>query len=255
MLISGGASSLVEHLKPGVRFEDLEPLTSAALAEGVAIGELNRRRKAISSIKGGGLLTSFRGTRIDVVAISDVAGDIIDIIGSGIGVPPEGVGFSYACSIVASNAVARAVVERSAESIGINTISNKENMYADVPEIAARIANEILQGPPGLYVYGGEPTVVLPDNPGQGGRNQALALEIARHICNQGGITGLVAGTDVSDGPTDAAGAFLDGQTFLKQPGAEEARKRADWGAYLARTGNLLLTGPTGTNVMDMAFF
>lgn len=255
MLVSGGASSLIEHLKTGFHLEDLEVLTRAALADGVDIGELNRRRKAISAIKGGGLLASFRGTRVDVFAISDVAGDSIDIIGSGIGAPPEDAGFAYDCSIVASNAVARDAVERSAESIGINTISNKEDMYADVPEVAALIANEILQGPTGLYVYGGEPTIVLPENPGQGGRNQALALEIARHFSNRGDITGLVAGTDGTDGPTEAAGAFLDGQTYLKLPGAEDAQNRADSGSYLARTGDLLLTGPTGTNVMDLAIF
>ena len=107
----------------------------------------------------------------------------------------------------------------------------------------------------GLYVYGGEPTVVLPENPGHGGRNQALALEIARFIRTRSDIVGLVAGTDGTDGPTDEAGAFVDGETYLKLPGTEKAQKRADSGAYLARTGDLIFTGPTGTNVMDLAIF
>lgn len=255
MLVSGGASSLVEHLMPGASGVDLVALTDAALAEGADIGEINKRRQAISAIKGGGLLASFKGQQIDVLAISDVAGDSISVIGSGIGAPPENARCAYRCSIVASNAVAREAVVRSAKSIGLKTISNQENMYADVFEIAPQIAHEITEGPDGLYVYGGEPTVVLPENPGKGGRNQALALEIARHIQNRTDISGLVAGTDGTDGPTNAAGAFLDGDTFSSEPGAEDALRRADSASFLSRTGDQIITGPTGTNVMDLAIF
>lgn len=255
MLVSGGASSLVEQLKPGVRVADLVALTEAALAEGADIGKINKRRQAISAIKGGELLASFKGQQVDVLAISDVAGDSISVIGSGIGAAPEIANCAYNCSIVASNAVAREAVERSAKSIGIKTIVNQENMYADVLEIAAQIAHEIIKGPDGLYVYGGEPTVVLPENPGKGGRNQALALEIARHIQSRTDITGLVAGTDGTDGPTNAAGAFLDGDTFSLEPGAENALRNADSASFLTLTGDQIITGPTGTNVMDLAIF
>lgn len=255
MLVSGGASSLVEHLRPGVSGADLVALTEAALAEGADIGEINKRRQAISAIKGGGLLASFKGQQVDVLAISDVAGDSISVIGSGIGAAPESTSCAYSCGIVASNAVARDAVVRSAKSIGLKTIANQENMYADVFEIAPQIAHEITEGPDGLYVYGGEPTVVLPENPGKGGRNQALALEIARHVQNRTDITGLVAGTDGTDGPTNAAGAFLDGDTFSSEPGAEDALRSADSASFLARTGDQIITGPTGTNVMDLAIF
>ncbi|MEW7008444.1 DUF4147 domain-containing protein [Lentilitoribacter sp. EG35] len=255
MLVSGGASSLVEHLKTGFRYEDLEALTSAALTEGLDIEEINKRRKSISAIKGGGLLASYRGVEVNVLAISDVAGDSIGIIGSGVGSRPDDARFTYSCDIVASNAVARNAIEQNAKLNGRTVISNEENMYANVPEIAAQIANEIINGKPGLYVYGGEPTIILPQNPGRGGRNQALALEIARHISKRDDIVGLVAGTDGTDGPTDAAGAFLDGETYLKLPGAEGAQERADSGSYLAQAGDLIITGPTGTNVMDLAIF
>lgn len=255
MLVSGGASSLVEHLKPGVSSADLVALTKAALAEGADIGEINQRRQAISAVKGGGVLASFKGQHVDVLAISDVAGDSISVIGSGIGAPPEHTGFTYKCSVVASNVVARDAMVQAANSLGIKTITNQENMYADVLEVAARIAQEIMEGPEGLYVYGGEPTVVLPKNPGRGGRNQALALELARYIIGRNDIVGLVAGTDGTDGPTHAAGAFLDGVTYKKMPGAEKAQKRADSGEHLSRTGDAVITGPTGTNVMDLAIF
>ena len=255
MLVSGGASSLVEHLGQGVGLDDLVALTETALAEGLDIDEVNKRRQAISAIKGGRLLATFKGQQVDVLAISDVAGDSISVIGSGIGAPPERIGFTYNCGVVAANAVARDAVVEIAKSLDIKIISNKENLYEDVPIIAARIAQEIKEGPDGLYVYGGEPTVILPGNPGKGGRNQALALEIARHVQNRTDIVGLVAGTDGTDGPTNAAGAFLDGDTFSSEPGAEDALRRADSASFLARTGDQIITGPTGTNVMDLAIF
>lgn len=255
MLVSGGASSLVEHLRPDVSSADLIALTHAALAEGADIEEINKRRQAISAIKGGGLLGLFRGQYVDVLAISDVAGDSVSVIGSGIGAPPECKGFAYNCSIVASNAVARDALVRSATAQGLKTITNQETMYADVLAVAARIAQEIIEGPEGLYVYGGEPTVVLPENPGYGGRNQALALELARLISGRNELIGLVAGTDGTDGPTNAAGAFLDGQTYQKLPGAENAQKRANAGEYLSQTRDAIIAGPTGTNVMDLAIF
>ena len=255
MLVSGGASSLVEHLVQGVGLDDLVALTETALAEGLDIDEVNKRRQAISAIKGGRLLATFKGQQVDVLAISDVAGDSISVIGSGIGAPPERIGFAYNCGVVAANAVARDAIVEIAKSLDIKIITNKENLYEDVPMIAARIAQEIKEGPDGLYVYGGEPTVILPGNPGKGGRNQALALEIARHVQNRTDIVGLVAGTDGTDGPTNAAGAFLDGDTFSSEPGAEDALRRADSASFLARTGDQIITGPTGTNVMDLAIF
>jgi hydroxypyruvate reductase len=255
MLVSGGASSLVEHLGQGVGLDDLVALTETALAEGLDIDEVNKRRQAISAIKGGRLLATFKGQQVDVLAISDVAGDSISVIGSGIGAPPERIGFTYNCGVVAANAVARDAIVEIAKSLDIKIITNKENLYEDVPMIAARIAQEIKEGPDGLYVYGGEPTVILPENPGKGGRNQALALEIARHVQNRTDIVGLVAGTDGTDGPTNAAGAFLDGDTFSSEPGAEDALRRADSASFLARTGDQIITGPTGTNVMDLAIF
>ena len=255
MLVSGGASSLVEHLGQGVGLDDLVALTETALAEGLDIDEVNKRRQAISAIKGGRLLATFKGQQVDVLAISDVAGDSISVIGSGIGAPPERIGFTYNCGVVAANAVARDAVVEIAKSLDIKIISNKENLYEDVPIIAARIAQEIMEGPDGLYVYGGEPTVILPENPGKGGRNQALALEIARHVQTRTDIIGLVAGTDGTDGPTNAAGAFLDGGTFFSEPGAEDALRCADSASFLARTGDQIITGPTSTNVMDLAIF
>ena len=106
---------------------------------------------------------------------------------------------------------------------------------------------------PGVYIWGGEPTVILPDNPGQGGRNQSLALAISEHLLGRNNITLLVAGTDGSDGPTTAAGGLVDGNTFDRAEAAHKALQRADAGPYLAEQHSLFVTGPTNTNVMDLA--
>jgi len=103
---------------------------------------------------------------------------------------------------------------------------------------------------PGAIILGGEPTVRLPEAPGRGGRNQALALALAEHIAGVEGLCVVVGGTDGSDGPTDAAGGIVDGATW--GDGAAEAARAADSGRYLERCGALLVTGPTGTNVMDL---
>jgi hydroxypyruvate reductase len=103
---------------------------------------------------------------------------------------------------------------------------------------------------PGALILGGEPTVILPENPGRGGRNQALALALSREIAGLPGLAVVVGGTDGSDGPTDAAGGIVDGATW--GPGAEDALARADSGTFLETRGALLVTGPTGTNVMDL---
>lgn len=253
MLVSGGASSLVEDLVPGVSQEDLLALTGQALAEGVDIAEINRRRRRISTVKGGGLLEGFAGCRVDVLLISDVQGDAIEVIGSGIGAcPATAPGFAYSGRVIASNKLAREAVIDAAKGAGLPLIQNSECLYADVGEVARDVAARVQTGPAGLYVFGGEPTVVLPENPGCGGRNQALALELARHFQGQAGITGLVAGTDGTDGPTRAAGGFFDGRSYTLLDGAEAALQAADSGSYLERAGDLFVTGPTGTNVMDL---
>ncbi|MEP5155540.1 DUF4147 domain-containing protein [Planktotalea sp.] len=253
MLVSGGASSLVEHLKEGVAFDELERLNLAALGDGSDIAEINRRRKQISAIKDGLLLEEFQGLNVTTLVISDVCGDGVGVIGSGIGAAPQSPSFDYSSHIVASNALARSAVVQAADEANLEIVSSQENLYDRVSTVADLIAREVQNGPAGIYIYGGEPTVILPENPGQGGRNQALALELAKRFRGASGITGLVAGTDGSDGPTNAAGGFFDCLSFDVAEGADDALQQADSATFLAKTGNQVVTGPTGTNVMDLA--
>ena len=247
LLVSGGASALVEDLVPGETLESLAALNRRLLAAGLDIGAMNAERRRISRVKGGGLLSGFRGARVTVLAISDVPRDDIAVIGSGIGSAPADPGFSYDCRIVASNAIARAAA---ATALDVALQGNEETLYDDVTALAPVIGARLRAMPPGALILGGEPTVVLPDNPGSGGRNQALALALSREIAGIGGVSIVVGGTDGSDGPTEAAGGIVDGTTW--GPGAAEALARADSGTWLATRDALLVTGPTGTNVMDL---
>ncbi|MFY9212085.1 MAG: DUF4147 domain-containing protein [Aestuariivita sp.] len=246
LLVSGGASALAEDPVDGETLESLMALNTALLASGLDINAMNAERRTRSRIKGGGLLSGFGGSFVQVLAISDVPRDDIGVIGSGIGAEPAAHGFEYDCRIVASNRIARAAAAALAEGL----IANEECLYDDVSALAPGIGARLRAMPKGVLILGGEPTVILPDNPGNGGRNQALALELAREIAGIDNLVVVVGGTDGSDGPTDAAGGIVDGTVW--GDGADEALRRADSGGFLESRNARLITGPTGTNVMDV---
>ncbi|WP_120636140.1 glycerate kinase [Ruegeria sp. EL01] len=250
LLVSGGASSLAEDLLPGNSLEDLEALNRKLLSEGLDITAMNAKRRALSRVKGGGLLSHFAGEKVTVLAISDVPGDDLHVIGSGIGALPETYAFEATARIIASNAHARTAATEAAHAAGLPVHADEEALHDDYLSVSAKLGQRLRQMEPGVMVFGGEPTVVLPENPGQGGRNQALALALGREISGLSGITVVVGGTDGTDGPTNAAGGIVDGSTWTKE--AEIALENADSGSYLDKADALLVTGPTGTNVMDL---
>jgi len=283
MLVSGGASALVERLPDAVDLSKWQAVTSALLAGGYSIDRINAARIRVSNIKGGKLLRNFGGKSVRVYAISDVPGDRIDLIGGGIGdltrrpppaLPPDmlrllqragaaladdgfdlggGIRFDYRARVVASNRIARDAAAEFLRAHHLPVIVNEEELNRDIHAAARHLAAALLSGPPGAYVWGGESTVVLPPRPGVGGRNQSLALALAAEIRGRRNIAALVAGSDGTDGPTLAAGALIDGDTYHAASGATRALACADAGTYLARTAALFKPGPTGTNVMDLA--
>ena len=250
LLISGGASALADAPRPGITLDDITVLNRSLLASGQDIATMNATRTSYSRIKGGGLISHFKGARVTVLAISDTRGDRIETIGSGIGLALPRTGLTADTRIVASNTVARAAAAERARALGLTVHGNGETLYEDVA-VAAALMTRSLPTRPGLTIWGGEPTVVLPANPGQGGRNQALALHMARAIHGEPDLSILVAGTDGSDGPTTAAGGLVDGTTW--DASAAAYLSAADSGSYLAAHRALFTTGPTGTNVMDLA--
>ena len=247
ILASGGASALAEVPIEGVDIVQLQNQTNALLASGADIRTMNLHRTQNSQIKGGKLLSAFKGSHVTTLAISDVEGDALATIGSGFADVPQKASFSFTAHIVASNAIARAAV---AAASPVPVRSNYENLYENVLELAPRIAAPLKNARSGLYIMGGEPVIHLPKNPGLGGRNMALALNLAREISNIRGLRILVAGSDGTDGPTDAAGAIVDGNTW--RPEAQLALDTANAYPCLKARGALIITGPTGTNVMDI---
>jgi glycerate 2-kinase len=252
-LVSGGASALVELPANNDSLEKLQEITNQMLAQGLDIAAINKRRKQLSLIKGGKLLGKFAGKKLTILAISDVEGDGIGLIGSGIAMTNKVSDHVEATTqIIASNKIARDACAQKARMLGFGICENAETAYGDVEEVAKNIVERVKNGAEGVYIFGGEPTVVLPPNPGRGGRNQQLALLMAGMLAMQSGIELLVAGTDGSDGPGDAAGGFADGASFNSVAGGRDALAAADAGNFLAKSGNLFVTGPTGTNVMDL---
>ena len=249
MLVSGGASALAEALPKGMTLDDLQSITDEMIATGKTIGQINARRKQTSLIKDGKLIEAFGGKELRVYAISDVEGDGIATIGSGIGDCHRATDRAQS-TIIASNTLARTQAEARAHELGLDVRLNQEALYGDVFELAPKIGILLRDPEPGVYILGGEPTVILPKKPGRGGRNQSLALALAELIADRDDISILVAGTDGTDGPTDAAGGLVDGTTW--RDAARKSLERADAGTYLEKYGALFVTGPTNTNVMDL---
>ena len=214
-------------------------------------GEINRKRKSISLIKDGHLLEAFSGRQVMVCAISDVEGDSISIIGSGIG-DINRTAAHHEVVVVASNQTARKASAVQAQTLGFYVKHNQESLYDDVFKLSTRLGTFLRSAETGVYIWGGEPTIELPDNPGNGGRNQSLGLALAEEISGLNNIQVLVAGTDGTDGPTDAAGAIIDGSTFRLPEEARAALEMANAGDYLEKVGARFVTGPTGTSVMDL---
>jgi len=252
MLVSGGASALAEALPAGMSLGDLQSIADEMISTGKTIGEINSRRKQTSLIKDGKLLQQFRGAEIRVYAISDVEGDSISTVGSGIG-DCHRTRSKANSSIIASNQIARNKASEVAISLGFEVKLNQESLYDDVFVLAKAIGPQLRDAAPGVYIRGGEPTVMLPQYPGRGGRNQSLALALSEYLCGKDNISLLVAGTDGSDGPTTAAGGLVDGNTFIDAEAARRALQYADAGTYLEQHDSLFVTGPTNTNVMDLA--
>jgi glycerate 2-kinase len=282
-LISGGASSLVEVLPPGLNLEDLSELNRALLASGLDIDRMNTVRKAVSMIKGGRLRRYLGARHVTTLLISDVPGDDPAMIGSGLLYPNREIApltnmpasvqrvfepiklpprietpplASITTAIVATLEDAKRAAEKKAQTLDYETYFHPQFLRGEAVARANEIVNYLREAPAGVHIWGGETTVVLPAAPGRGGRNQHFALAAALALRESSRIYLLAAGTDGTDGPTDDAGGVIDGQSIARgnRLGMEAAHylANADAGRFLAATDDLITTGPTGTNVMDL---
>lgn len=289
-LLSGGASALFEL--PLVSGEELQDITGQLLACGADITEINTIRKRLSAVKGGRFALYCAPARVETIVLSDILGDPLDQIASGPTVA-DATSCAQAAAIAEKyrlrlSPAARACLEKetpkslpnaTAQIIGsvgqlcqaaaeaCRQKGYRPLLLTDRLDCEAREAGRFLasiartqaavcSGQKLALLAGGE-TVVHLRGKGLGGRNQELALAAAAGLNGLAGAAVISVGSDGTDGPTDAAGGYVDGDTLaaLAAKGWNADAALADNDAYhaLQAVDGLIITGPTGTNVNDIA--
>lgn len=287
-LLSGGGSALFES--PLVSGAELQDITAQLLACGADIVEINTIRKRLSAVKGGRFARHCAPAHVFAVILSDIVGDPVDMIASG---PVSPDSSTCADALAAAEKYALRLSDTARKLLAQETPKTADNVTVrvtgSVRELCAAAAKacrdlgytpEILTdceqgvarevgarlgalarenascGTPRAFILGGETVVRLTGN-GKGGRNQELALAAAAEIAGTENIVVFSVGSDGTDGPTDAAGGLADGGTVerLAAAGKTVADVLQNNDAYhaLRDTGDLIITGPTGTNVNDFA--
>jgi hydroxypyruvate reductase len=255
-LVSGGSSSLVELPQPGVTLQDLRALNERGLAAGWDIATLNAGRARLSRLKHGGVARMLGGRPAHALFISDVPGDDPGVIGSGLLGTAPGVQDRIVRLVTTNIDAATAGIAALGAAHGLTIERCAHRFSGDAIHVAREFVDALRLTDADGLVWGGESTVVLPEQPGRGGRNQHLALVAANLLKRDERITILAAGTDGTDGPTDDAGAIVDALTVERAElaGVDVARalREFDSGLALEAAEDLVHTGPTGTNVGDI---
>ena len=286
-LLSGGGSALFES--PLVDADELQDITRQLLACGADIVEMNTIRKRLSGVKGGRFAQLCAPARVFSIVLSDILGDPLDMIASGPAYPdsttceqalrivekydlklsqkarellgketPKAL-TNITTQITGSVRELCAAAAKKCEEMGYTPVVLTDQLCCEARHAGSFLASIAMThrntDKPLAYLAGGE-TVVRLTGKGMGGRNQELALAAAP------GLDGLNAavfsvGSDGTDGPTDAAGGYVDGQTMtsLREQGVDVFAVLQDNDAYhaLEKSGGLIFTGATGTNVNDVA--
>lgn len=287
-LLSGGGSALFE--KPLVSGEELQEITRQLLASGADIVEMNTIRKRLSAVKGGRFAELCAPAQVFSVVLSDILGDPLDMIASGPACPDNSICqqavaiarkyrltlspqawalleqetpkqlTNVTTEITGSVRQLCAAAAQLCRELGYTPVLLTDRLCCQAKEAGSFLAS-ILQTHAGsgenlAFLAGGE-TVVQLTGTGLGGRNQELALAAAEGIAGLVGAAVFSVGSDGTDGPTDAAGAYVDYQTLaaLKSQGVDVYQVLQQNDAYhaLQKVDGLIITGPTGTNVNDVA--
>jgi glycerate-2-kinase len=249
-LISGGASALAESTT--LPWDELVAGTRVRLARGDDIATLNAWRTAHSRLKGGKLRAA-SSARFLTLVVSDVLGDDPAVVGSGPTVADDA-----PARVVLDRRALLAEAEREAWALRYATTVLSDQVRGEAEREGQRLAMatglQLPGAPPMALLAVGEPVVSeVGDRPG--GRMQHAALAAAEGIAGTGAVV-LCIGSDGRDGPTEAAGALVDGSTWgrLQSQGIDgrDALRRRDATRALDAVGALLRTGPTHTNVGDL---
>lgn len=287
-LLSGGGSALFE--KPLVTPEELQDVTRQLLACGADIVEINTIRKRLSAVKGGRFAQLCAPAQVYAVVLSDILGDPLDMIASGPACPDrstcaDALAIAEKYQLQLTDALRARLHEETpkwltnvqtaitgsvrelcdAAAAACRKRGYQPIVLTDMLRCQAREAGSFLssiamthagKGEKLAYIAGGE-TVVKLTGHGKGGRNQEIALSAADGLRGLATAAVFSVGSDGTDGPTDAAGGYADGDTAkqLEAAGMKIDQILADNNAYTAlqSVGGLILTGPTGTNVNDVA--
>ena len=287
-LLSGGGSALFE--KPLVSGEILQDITGQLLACGADIVEINTIRKRLSGVKGGRFALACAPAQVFSIVLSDILGDPLDMIASGPAVPdtstcaqaiaiakkydlklpqsawelleqetPKELG-NVTTQINGSVKELCVAAAAACRELGYEPIMLTDQLCCQAKEAGSFLSSVLKTHAGGgknlAFLAGGE-TVVHLTGKGKGGRNQELALSAAIGISGIPGVAVFSVGSDGTDGPTDAAGGYVDYQTAgeLKAQGVDiyDVLRQNDAFHALQKVGGLVVTGPTGTNVNDVA--
>ncbi len=287
-LLSGGGSALFEE--PLIPAEELQDITEQLLACGADITEINTIRKRLSGVKGGRFALWCSPARVESVILSDILGDPPDMIASGPACPdastaadarriqqkyglkmsPEALRLLDAetpkeldnvhTRITGSVRELCAAAAAACRRLGYEPAVLTDCLCCEAKDAGSFLASVLkthAESEKSLAFIAGGETVVVLSGRGLGGRNQELALAAAPGIAGLPGAAVFSVGSDGTDGPTDAAGGYADGDTAetLKNLGTPVDAVLRENDAYhaLEKTGGLIVTGPTGTNVNDVA--
>ena len=287
-LLSGGGSALFE--KPLIPGEVLQDVTKQLLACGADIVKINTIRKRLSAVKGGRFAQACAPAQVFSIVLSDILGDPLDMIASGPAYPDSST--SAEAKVIAekyklkltgetwalldketpksldnvTTLITGSVRELCAaaagecEKLGYEPVILTDQLCCEAREagsfLSAILKTHAGAGQKRAFLAGGE-TVVHLTGTGTGGGNQELALAAAQGLAGLSGAAVFSVGSDGTDGPTDAAGGYADGTTLaeLKAKDLNLYAVLADNDAYhaLKAVDGLIVTGPTGTNVNDVA--
>jgi len=287
-LLSGGGSALFE--KPLISGDELKDITSQLLACGADIVEMNTIRKRLSAVKGGRFALACAPAQVYSIVLSDILGDPLDMIASGpayadtstcdqalaivkkyhLSLSPEAMLLlaketpkeltNVTTQITGSVRELCCAAEAACRKLGYEVVMLTDMLSCQAKEAGSFLAS-ILKTHAGTgkqlaFLAGGE-TVAHLTGTGLGGRNQELALAAAIGIDNVPGAAVFSVGSAGTDGPTDAAGGYVDYQPAgaLRELGVAISSVLQNNDAYhaLEKVGGLVITGPTGTNVNDVA--
>ena len=289
-MVSGGASALLAEPAEGLDLDEKAAINRALLDAGAPIGDMNCLRKHLSAVKGGRLAAAAAPARVATLAISDVPGDDPAIIGSGptvadptscedaimvaeryrIELPElartaledgrwESIKSGDRCldnaiyTIVARPADALDAAAARASSDGLAVRNLGDDLEGEARDLAA--AHARLARQPGVLISGGETTVTLSGSSGRGGRNCEYLLALALALDEAPNVHAIACDTDGIDGTENAAGACIGPDTLkrARAAGLDARQMLRDHDSYgfFERLGDLIVTGPTRTNVND----